>query len=292
MTSDLAMIGFGEAAATFAQGSAWAARVAAYDVKADRVETRDAKIADYAAAGVSDGVTYADALKDRPFIFSLVTADEALAAARAAAEVIEPGTLYLDGNSVAPSTKQAASRLIAERGGQYVDMAIMAPVQPAARAVPILVSGPAAAAAASGLSALGFTSVGVVEGDVGRAAAVKMVRSILVKGLEALGAELALAAGRAGVLDAVLDSLDGSWREQRWRDRIDYGLDRMMAHGERRAAEMEEVARTLVDLGLDPAMTRGTIARQREFGRLRTDPPRGLAAKLAAIDPDAEEPKE
>ena len=46
-----------------------------------------------------------------------------------------------------------------------------------------------------------------VEGPVGRASSIKMVRSIMVKGLEALTAECSLAAAAAGVSEEVFPSL-------------------------------------------------------------------------------------
>jgi 3-hydroxyisobutyrate dehydrogenase-like beta-hydroxyacid dehydrogenase len=139
------------------------------------------------------------------------------------------------------------------------------------------------------LQELGFTQAAVAGPLIGDASAIKMIRSVMVKGLEALTAESLLAAERAGVSEAVLASLDSTWTEQSWDSRANYNLDRMLAHGLRRASEMEEVVKTLEELGIDPAMTRGTIARQRELGVLDIDPPAGLAAKLAAIDPQNEE---
>src|SRR3546814_8556516 len=64
----------------------------------------------------------------------------------------------------------------------------------------------------------------------------------------------------------------------------DYNLERMLVHGLRRAAEMEEVAITLDDLGVEPLMTRGTITRQRALGGLGIPSPAGLAVKLAEIE--------
>lgn len=130
---------------------------------------------------------------------------------------------------------------------------------------------------------LGFSNITVAGSRTGDAAAIKMIRSVMIKGLEALTAECALAAERADVSDALFASLDSTWTEQGWEARADYNLDRMLAHGGRRAAEMEEAARTLEELRVEAAMTRGTIARQRALGALAIDPPQGLAAKLAAI---------
>jgi hypothetical protein len=107
-----------------------------------------------------------------------------------------------------------------------------------------------------------------------------MVRSVMVKGVEALTAEMMLAAREAGVADAVLASLGGDWPQK-----ADYNLDRMLLHGARRAAEMEEVAATLTELGIAPLMTRGTIVRQRALGGLLEGAPvpEGIAAKLDFI---------
>jgi 3-hydroxyisobutyrate dehydrogenase-like beta-hydroxyacid dehydrogenase len=193
-----------------------------------------------------------------PAVLSLVTADQALVVAQMAANCLSPGALFFDMNSVAPDTKCAAAALVEAAGGHYVDVAVMAPVDPARLGVPLLVSGPHADAGAAKLTALGFTNVRTVAGDVGRASSIKMIRSVMVKGVEALTAEMMLAARRAGVADDVLASLGDGWPRK-----AAYNLERMTMHGLRRAAEMEEVVKTLTALDVDPVMTRGTVARQR-----------------------------
>jgi 3-hydroxyisobutyrate dehydrogenase-like beta-hydroxyacid dehydrogenase len=95
-----------------------------------------------------------------------------------------------------------------------------------------------------------------------------MIRSVIVKGMEALTAEAMLAAHRAGVAEEVIASLDASDRNEPWAKRADYNLDRMIVHGLRRAEEMGEVVKTLEDLGVEPLLTRGTAQRQREIGGL------------------------
>lgn len=284
METGIALIGFGEAATAFSEGGRWASRARAYDRKTDRPAERDRKRADYAAHAVAGCDTPADAIDGAEVILSLVTADQALAAAGAAAEAVGPGVYFFDGNSVAPETKKAAAQIVGARGGHYIDMAIMAPVLPGRLAVPILLAGPEAQTASEMLGRAGFTDVTVAGDRVGDASAVKMIRSVVVKGMEALAAECLLAASRAGVTEAVLASLDASWKTQGWAERMDYSLDRMLAHGLRRAAEMEEAASTLAELGIDAAMTRGTVARQRALGELAIAPPAGLGAKLAAIE--------
>lgn len=287
-TQRLAMIGFGEAARAFAV--ARLAPIRAYDRDLLLSDQRHAKLAEIAAAGVEAVGSNAAATNGATLILSLVTADQALAAAAETAASIAPGTLFCDMNSVAPGTKRAAALLIEKAGGRYVDVAVMAPVEPLRRRAPLLVSGPHADGAVVALLAAGFADLRVVGGGIGSASAVKMVRSVMVKGIEALSAECALAAEAAGVRGEVIASLDASWPGADWGRRFDYNLDRMMVHGRRRADELDEVVRTLDALGAGAPMSRGTAAWQRAIGDLAMTSPEGLDAKLAALLPTLKHP--
>ncbi|MBK9010796.1 NAD(P)-dependent oxidoreductase [Novosphingobium sp.] len=257
MTCDIALIGFGEAGSTFAKAGDWSARARGWD----RLAGRRAAMA---AAGLPTADGPAQALSGAPLVLSLVTADEALKAAQDYAPLLSPGALWCDGNSVAPETKRAAARAVEAAGGRYVDLAVLAPVHPARLAVPLLLAGAAADDAAERLNVLGFTNLRVVGDEVGRASAIKMIRSVMVKGIEALTDEMMAAAEAAGVADEVLSSLDASEKALPWAQRAAYNLERMHTHGLRRAAEMEESAKTLLALGVPPVMTRGTVYRQRQ----------------------------
>lgn len=282
MGEKIGFIGFGEAGRTFAFG--WLGSPPhAFDIKTGDPASRTAQFAAYDQAGAIGHESAASLLRRADAVVCVVTADQALAAARDYARLLKAGALWLDLNSVAPDTKRAAAALIEGAGGLYVDVAVMAPVQPAARAVPLLVSGPHADAAIDLLARAGFANVRKAGAEVGRASAIKMVRSVLVKGLEALTAECVLAADAAGVRDEVLASLDASWRETGWADRADYNLDRMIVHGLRRAVEMDEVVKTLDALGTGSGMARATAERQREIGRRQLRSPKGLDAKIDAI---------
>lgn len=276
MTATPALIGFGEAGSTFALAGDWASRV--FDIKTAG-EMRDTMLARYQDCGVTGAESLASALADATAVISVVTADQALSAAEAAAQIIRKDAFFFDMNSVAPDTKRAAAKAIDAAGGRYVDVAVMSPVNPARMSVPLLLSGPHAAAACAALQAFGFTKVRAVGDEVGRASTIKMLRSVIFKGMESLTAECVLACHKADVLDEVLGSLGAEWP-----DLADYRLDRMMVHGVRRAAEMEESAKTLESLGIEPLMTRGTIARQRAIGSLGITPvPDTLDAKLERL---------
>jgi 3-hydroxyisobutyrate dehydrogenase-like beta-hydroxyacid dehydrogenase len=260
VTQILTLIGYGEAGQTFTQAAGWEAQARVFDIKTGTSETRDATLAKYDDDGVSGFENPGAAVDGSGAIISLVTADQALVAAENAAQYILPNAFFFDMNSVAPDTKRKAAKLIEAARGRYIDVAVMAPVDPARLAVPLLLSGHFAEEGAAMLAILGFTNARVVAGDVGRASSIKMIRSVMVKGQEALTAEMMLAAQQAGVVDEVLGSLGDGWEAK-----AEYNLERMKTHGVRRAAEMEEVAKTLTALGIEPLMTSGTIKRQREM---------------------------
>ena len=265
----IGMIGFGEAAGAFLGG--WGigggGRVRAHDLKLRDPAAAEAMAERCRVAGVEACAEPARALAGAGLAFSLVTADQALAAATACAPHLAAGTLWVDGNSCSPGAKRAAAAAVEAAGGRYVDMAIMAPVYPKRHRTPVLLAGPEAEAAAERLSALGMAPA-IAGARVGDASTIKMLRSVMMKGLEALTAECVLAARKAGVEGAVLGSLQASDPGFDWEKRSAYSLERMMVHGIRRAAEMREVAATLRELGLPDRLAAATAVWQAEIGGL------------------------
>lgn len=261
---EVALIGFGEAGSTFARAGEWTGHARGWDIAPKRMTAM-------AECGVAAGQGAAETLAEAQIVLSLVTADAALAVARDYAPHLKAGTIWCDMNSVAPDTKREAASAVETAGGRYVDVAVMAPVDPAALKVPLLLAGPAADDARSFLEALGFGNARLVGADVGRASAIKMIRSVMVKGLEALTSECAAAAEAAGVMDEVMASLDASEKGWDWATRTAYNRERMETHGLRRAAEMEEVAKTLRSLGVEPVMSEGTVTLQRRAGAKTTE---------------------
>jgi 3-hydroxyisobutyrate dehydrogenase-like beta-hydroxyacid dehydrogenase len=267
----IALVGFGEAGHAFASG--WslppAVRPKAYDLKLHDAATAGRVLDRCASAGAEPVADATKAIEGAGLIFSVVTADQALEVARACAPHLAHGALWLDCNSCAPQTKQQAAALIEAAGGRYVDVA--APVYPKRHEVPLLLAGPHAAQAAVLIKRLGMRP-SVSGPKVGDASSIKMLRSVMIKGLEALTTECLLAARRAGVEDAVLASLQASDPGIDWRARGSYNLERMMVHGARRAAEVEEVCITLRAFGLPDWMSRGTIEWQRLVSSLDVAP--------------------
>src|SRR5262249_18637842 len=155
----------------------------------------------------------------------------------------------------------------AETGARFVEAAIMAAVAPRGHRVPMLLGGRAAREFADRLTPFGMR-LEVVSDEVGAASAVKMCRSIVIKGLEALVLECALGASRFGADERVFESLEESFPGMNWRVLAGYMIGRVVEHGERRAREMDEAAETLRQAGVEPLMSEAISKRQEWAARL------------------------
>jgi 3-hydroxyisobutyrate dehydrogenase-like beta-hydroxyacid dehydrogenase len=275
----LAFIGFGEAGQAIAAGlrERGVERLAAWDILFPAGDG-EKLIAAAEAIGVRRALSAADAVRDADVVISAVTAAASVDAALSVKDHLTGGPFVLDINSVSPGRKQETAKRLGG-GARYVDVAVLAPIHPARHQTPLLLAGPHAETVAPTLAALGMRC-SIAGPEIGAAAAIKMVRSVVVKGIEALTLECFLAAARAGVVEEVAASLKNNYPGLDWSKIVPYNLERMASHGERRAAEMEEVAATLRELGVEPLMTQATVKRQREMGEIgRQQTVRGVLKK-------------
>jgi 3-hydroxyisobutyrate dehydrogenase-like beta-hydroxyacid dehydrogenase len=248
----IGFIGFGEAGSTIARGlrSAGVERIFAYDIKPKTSDIVTIVESPSALAASSE------------IIFSAVTSSSALDAAKQNAPFLTSRHTYADINSVSPALKQDIDRVISATGATFVEVAVMAPVSPYGHKVPMLLGAAGAKAFAQTMAPFGMR-MEVLEGaKVGSAAAVKMCRSIVVKGIEALLFECVMAATKFEADDLVFASLKETWPGIDWKKLADYTSGRVVVHGERRAREMDEVAETLKAIGIDPIMAEAAARRQ------------------------------
>jgi 3-hydroxyisobutyrate dehydrogenase-like beta-hydroxyacid dehydrogenase len=265
----IAFIGFGEVGQTFSRGLLASGRVEirAYDVlfgqaAGERLETAADTIGVVAARSLADVCAGAE------IVFSAVTADRAEAVAAEAARWLGPGQVVVDVNSAAPSTKQRAAEAVAAGGADYVEGAVMAPVLKPGIKVPILAGGPLAETASASLNGLGMNLTPVSK-VYGRASAMKLCRSIMIKGLEALMVDCSAASEAWGVKDEVFASLHATFPSIDFHALSADMRERVATHGVRRAAEMREAAEMLAALGLDPGLARAVADSQQRGARPR-----------------------
>jgi 3-hydroxyisobutyrate dehydrogenase-like beta-hydroxyacid dehydrogenase len=260
-------IGFGEAGQAIAAGlhDDDAAQMTAWDILFPQAAGNKLRRAADASA-VRCAASAADAVRDAELVISAVTAASSGDAADSVKPHLRGNPFFLDINSVSPGRKQTTAKMLGA-AARYVDVAVLAPIYPARHQTPMLLAGPDSEAVAVMLADLGMRA-SIAGAEIGAAAAIKMVRSVMIKGIEALTLECFLAAARAGVIDEVATSMRNNYPGLDWAKIVPYNLERMAVHGERRAAEMEEVAETLRELGVEPLMTNATVKRQREMGEI------------------------
>ncbi len=261
---NIGFVGFGEAGSTIANGlrSAGVERLSAFDINRHEPALGPVMQRRAAESQTTLVASSAELAGQSQIIFSTVTSSSSLEAARQTAPFLTSQHVYADLNSVSPALKQDIANVIDATGGRFVEVAVMAPVAPYGHRVPMLLGGPAADAFAAAMAPFGM-KLDVLDGAaIGSAAAVKMCRSVIVKGLEALMCECVLGASRYGADAYVFQSLNESWPGLDWKKLADYMVGRVALHGERRAREMEEVAETLRAIGIDPIMAEATARRQ------------------------------
>ncbi|MDM0114152.1 DUF1932 domain-containing protein [Variovorax sp. J22R133] len=266
----LGLIGYGEVGGIFGRGllgkpgidAVWA-----WDLKFAQEATRTAAAAEgvQAADGMQQLCTRADLL------ISAVTASNTFAVADEAARHARRGSRFLDLNSASPGTKQRAAAALEAVGVAYVEAGVMTSVPPYGIRVPMLLGGAQAESLAAELNAWGMDARTVSE-QLGVASAIKMSRSIMIKGLEALVIESYTTARRYGVEAHVLPTLKETFPQIDWDKQGAYFFSRVVQHGKRRAEEMHEAARTVKEAGFEPIMATAIahkqdwVARQAQAG--------------------------
>lgn len=267
MAMKLGFIGFGEAARAFTSSlrdKDPELTFAAYDILLDSPAHDGSCASAMRDLGVEASLP-ASVLSECDWIVSAVTADQSLVVAKAAAGWLRPGQVFIDINSVSPDRKRESAALVGATGATYLDMAVMAPVHPRGHRTPVLVAGRTTPKIMERLGTLDFAFEAVAD-EPGAATAIKMVRSMFVKGLEAITVEALLAAQASGCLDHVLASIDASYPGLRFADLAGYHFERSLRHGARRAAEMRESAATFDALGLNGALGSAIAETQAAMG--------------------------
>lgn len=255
----IGLVGYGEVGKIFAAGlRPRVQQAAAWDLKFAGTEAE-------AAHARSNGVVACNSMQElcanSDLVISAVTASNTLQVAQEAAGCVRAGAIFLDLNSASPGTKQQAAAAIDARGAHYVEAGVMTSVPPYGIAVPMLLGGAKAAELAGLLQGWGLDAKAVSD-RLGVASAIKMCRSVMIKGLEALVIESYATARAYGVEDHVLPTLQETFPSIDWGQQGAYFFSRVVQHGKRRAEEMREAANTVQEAGFAPLMTASIADKQ------------------------------
>jgi 3-hydroxyisobutyrate dehydrogenase-like beta-hydroxyacid dehydrogenase len=251
----LAFVGFGEAAFSIASGLREAGfdGMAAFDVAADRepFRTRIRERAELAGVTLLDGP---EGLSGAETVFVLVQPSASMAVAQSCASHVSPDALYVDLTSLGPTDKAAVGAYVAAAGRRFVDAAILGSAPTSRNRVPIVAAGPEVNQFVERFAPYGM-DISPVGERFGAAAGLKIVRSVLAKGLEALYVEALIAARRMGVEAEVLQSFCAFLDARPALDTAAMLVRSHVPHAGRRADEMRMSRAAVAETGLDPLMT-------------------------------------
>lgn len=269
---NISIIGFGEAGPVVARTLLAAGfRVSAYDRLQLSATHAQAQIKKMEQVGVTVAANPAALVTDADLIISTVTASEALVAASSTLDGLTSQSHWLDLNSISPASKMAVASCVKAKGCGFTEAVAMDTVPAKGAKVPILMCGADAQRWSSLLNQAGMNT-SVIGERYGLAASTKLLRSIIIKGMESLFAESIEAAGRLGVQERVLDSMQATYPGLNWEEVAAYQLSRSVQHAARRAAEMKEAASLVKSLDIEPLMSNAIASKQQSLADRQLKP--------------------
>jgi 3-hydroxyisobutyrate dehydrogenase-like beta-hydroxyacid dehydrogenase len=188
-------------------------------------------------------------------VLSVNAAGAALGAAADALPGLASGAVYADLNTAAPALKRELATLVENSGARFADVALLGPVPTRGLGTAVLASGSGAQAFADLVGPLGMP-VTVVSDQAGDAAAMKLVRSVFMKGLAASAVESMRAAEAAGYADWLADEI----ADVIGRPLLERLLEGSERHAARRVDEMEAAVELLRELGVEPRIATASAA--------------------------------
>ena len=208
-----------------------------------------------AEIGAIQAVTFGELLSRVEVVISCVTGAMAVSVADEAAPFLGPGHLYADVNTAAPRVKEEVASIVERTGAAFVDAAMMGAIPTFLHRVPILASGSGAGRFKESMQPYGM-NIRLIGEKPGQASAIKMFRSIFMKGLLSLFLETLTATHRYGVDETVLASIAESLDGVPFVETVRLQMTKGAVNAERMAHEMEEVVATLDALGVPAGMSR------------------------------------
>ena len=288
----IALLGFGEAGSNIARGLAaeggWRGaskpgdnaprRVIAIDTALDKDARGTALGKEARRLDVAISDRYTEALGEADLVICAVQGEHALSAAQSAAPLLKKGAHYLDLCTVTGKMSDEDRAAIETGGGRYVDIAVMGGFFKSGIKAPMLVAGADAEPVVAWMNANGFVTT-YLGPKPGSASAVKMLRSVIMKGMEALAVESFVAAERQGILKEVMGCM-GDVDAVTFSAQLAMLAQTHVVHAERRWEEMGLVAQTLRETGVDPLMTTAIEKSHRRTVDARIAPPDGKVPPL------------
>jgi len=275
----IAFIGYGEAAYHISSGLSRQgfSNMVAYDIGVADPARGSIIKAHAVEANVNLVSTMREAVDQAGFIISLTSSKVAVEVAESVLPLLKPGQVFMDFNSASPVTKQRISELPRPEGVKFCDVAVMSAVPLQGSKVPLLLSGEGGDEFYDQMKPYGM-NIEVLSAPAGGASAVKMVRSIFMKGYPQVLMECLLAAEAYGVTEKIIDSIEASIGGMDTRQLANRFFTPTILHAARRASEMKEVVSMLEDMRHDSTMSEASRMSHENLSRL------GLESEIGADD--------
>jgi 3-hydroxyisobutyrate dehydrogenase-like beta-hydroxyacid dehydrogenase len=261
----LGFIGLGEAANLISGGliSENFKNIIAFDVNQNHQDFGKG-IQDRATGlGISLMSSLQELVENSDIVISATSAKYAFSVAQDALPYLKSNQLFVDINAASPMVKENIAELLQD-SAIFVDVAVVESIPNFKHKVPLLISGEGSEAfkAFGEQYNMNMTFINEVPGS---ASAIKMIRSIFMKGFTSLLIETLCASEKYGVTNYIMNSLENSITTKPLAETANLLINRTATHAERRVAEMEEVVKTLHNLNVDSLLSEATKAKLKMY---------------------------
>ena len=255
----IGFIGFGGAAYGLAKGLRQEGLTGIYyfDALWDTQPNSDVILRHATETGAVFTESIAALIEEVEIVISCVTGSVALLVAKEAAPYLEKYHLFVDVNTASPKTMEVVGDVIQKNGADFVDVAMLGGIPAFLHRVPSLASGSGAERFKAAMDPYGM-DITCVGDEPGQASAIKMFRSVFMKGFLALLMEMLNGTHRYNVDSVVLDSITKTMEKKGFLETVRMQMAKGVINAERMSHEMEEVIATYAEMGLPATMSAAT----------------------------------
>ncbi|VVM32955.1 DUF1932 domain-containing protein [Terribacillus sp. AE2B 122] len=262
----LGFVGFGEAAYEMALGlhSEGIDKFYAFDALLDEPSLSE-RIRERASEANVELVGSANEVLDLcTIVIAAVPANKTLEVARSLTDSFEENLVYVDVSAATPEVKKQVASVVEGKGSLFVDAAMLGPLPVYKHKVPISASGSGTDLFIENLANYGM-QITKISDNPGDASALKLIRSIYMKGVVGLMVEFLEAAKTYGVEEPAIRSIDETMNAKTFVETMNRLVTGSALHAKRRAVELSGSIEMLQGSNLDASIS---IAAQKKLERL------------------------
>jgi 3-hydroxyisobutyrate dehydrogenase len=252
----VAIVGFGEVGRAYAG----AAAAAGHDVVLIDPYPAAAAVALADRLGITVNPSPEGCVGDVHQVWICVAGDLVNKVCSSLIEELPGSAVIVDMTTASAEDKRACAAIVCAHGIAYVDIVIMGSVSTTGPRTALLAAGPRAEAVLSAFAAFGAPVKAMNGGQPGDAAAVKLLRTILTKGLETLAVECFMAAEKQGLRSALYEQL-GDFDATGFVKFLEMLVTSHVQHAARRMHEVQRAQTQLAEIGCPSLVLGGSEAR-------------------------------